>query len=650
MSTSSPDFNSLPNMDNGDDAAKAASSLNSGFAMPDVATLQRMANEFYQAMPGTQAPDFSGAIPQNTVPKQPAMPQTAAMPAEVGDVPGMQDFGLTTAPHFTLPQVPGFDVPDFTQASAMNADAPFYFLGGLGMPAMPKMPTAVPKTDNVAVKDKAPAANPPILNSKFTMPPVQDLSLDDFTRPPAGTGDAGLYFMDEAFRAAGVSLETRKAANKGGDELREAFKQAREDVDPKKQDGGVPKLNLPLAPFDVEAVRRDFPILNQRVHGKRLVWLDNGATSQKPQSVIDRISRFYETENSNIHRAAHTLAGRATDAYEAAREKTRKFLNARSAKEIVFVRGATEAINLVAKSWGRQRVGKDDEIVVTHLEHHANIVPWQMLCQAVGAKLKVAPVDDRGQVILSAYEQLMGPRTKLVAFTQVSNALGTVTPAAQMVEIAHRFGAKVLIDGAQSIQHMRTDVQALDCDWYVFSGHKVFAPTGIGVLFGKQEVLEAAPPWQGGGNMIADVTFDRTIYQPAPGRFEAGTGSIADAVGLGAAIDYLDSIGMENIARYEHELMDYLLKGLRTLPIRILGNPEERAGVVSFVSSSMRSEDIGVALDKDGIAVRAGHHCAQPILRRFGVESSVRPSIALYNTCEDIDALIASLRRILNIR
>jgi cysteine desulfurase / selenocysteine lyase len=400
-------------------------------------------------------------------------------------------------------------------------------------------------------------------------------------------------------------------------------------------------------PFDPQLIRRDFPILSEQVHGKRLVWLDNAATTQKPRAVIDRLSYFYEHENSNIHRAAHAIAARATDAYEGARDKVRRFLNAASAEEIVFVRGATEAINLVASTWGSHNVGAGDEILITWLEHHANIVPWQMLCQRTGAVLKVAPVDDTGQVILSDYQRLVGPRTKLVAFTQVSNALGTVTPSREMIEIAHRHGACVLLDAAQSVSHLRTDVQALDCDFLVFSGHKVFGPTGIGVVYGKADVLAAMPPYQGGGNMIADVTFDRTVYQRPPSRFEAGTGNIADAVGLGAALDYLTEVGIDNVAAYEHELLGYTTAGLLSVPgLRLIGTAVDKASVSSFVLDGWRTEDVGAALDREGIAVRSGHHCAQPILRRFGVETSVRPSLAMYNTFEDIDLLVSTLQRL----
>jgi cysteine desulfurase / selenocysteine lyase len=399
--------------------------------------------------------------------------------------------------------------------------------------------------------------------------------------------------------------------------------------------------------FDPNLIKREFPILQESVRGKPLVWLDNAATTQKPQTVIDRLSYFYEHENSNVHRAAHTLAARATDAYESARESVRRFIKAPSKNEIVFVRGTTEGINLVAQSWGRRNVGPGDEIVITWLEHHANIVPWQQLCSEKGARLRVAPVDDRGQVILEEYEKLLGPRTRIVSFTQVSNALGTITPAAEMIQMAHRHGALVLLDGAQAVSHMPVDVQALGCDFFVFSGHKIFGPTGIGVVWGRSELLNTMPPWQGGGNMIQDVTFERTLYQPAPSRFEAGTGNIADAVGLGAALDWLSRVGVERVEQYEHGLLAYATEQLATVPgLTMIGTAPEKAGVLSFVLAGQKTEEVGGMLDQEGIAVRSGHHCAQPILRRFGLEATVRASLAPYNTCEDIDALVEALRRI----
>jgi len=396
--------------------------------------------------------------------------------------------------------------------------------------------------------------------------------------------------------------------------------------------------------FDVASVRRDFPILDEIVNGRRLVWLDNAATTQKPRAVIERPSHFYAHENSNVHRAAHALAARSTDAYEGARDDVSRFLNAGSTDEIVFVRGATEGINLVAQSWGRRYIGAGDEIILTTLEHHSNIVPWQMLAAEKGARIRVVPIDDAGQIRLEEYQRLLGPRTRLVALTHVSNALGTVTPVQEMVALAHRYGARVLVDGAQAVSHMPVDVQALDCDFYVFSGHKVFGPTGIGVVRGKPDVLEETPPWQGGGNMIVDVTFERTVYHDPPGRFEAGTGSIADAVGLGAALAYLERIGMANVARHEHDLLAYGTESLRRVPgLRAVGTAREKAGVLSFVLDGFRSEEVGAALDRNGIAVRSGHHCAQPALRRYGLETTVRPSLAVYNTREDLDALVDSL-------
>lgn len=396
--------------------------------------------------------------------------------------------------------------------------------------------------------------------------------------------------------------------------------------------------------FEINAIRRDFPILAEKVNGRQLVWLDNAATTQKPKQVLDRLTYFYEHENSNIHRAAHTLAARSTDAYEAAREKVRQFVNASSTKEIIFVRGATEAINFVAQTYGRKNIQQGDEIIVSHLEHHANIVPWQMLCAEKGAKLRVIPVDDDGQLLLGEYQKLLNPRTKIVAVTQVSNALGTVTPVQEITAMAHRYGAKVLIDGAQSVSHMRVDVQAIDCDFFIFSGHKVFAPTGIGAVYGRSDVLEQMPPWHGGGNMIQDVTFEKTVYHPPPARFEAGTGNIADAVGLGAAIDYVTRLGMDNIARYEHYLLEYGTEALQRIPgLRLIGTAKEKASVLSFILEGFRTEEVGSALSREGIAVRSGHHCAQPILRRFGLEATVRPSLAFYNTCEEIDLLVAAI-------
>ncbi|WIM89352.1 family 2A encapsulin nanocompartment cargo protein cysteine desulfurase [Candidatus Mycobacterium wuenschmannii] len=409
----------------------------------------------------------------------------------------------------------------------------------------------------------------------------------------------------------------------------------------------VPQLTDDHEIFDVNAVRADFPILKEVINGKPLIWFDNAATTQKPQVVIDRLVKFYSHENSNIHRAAHELAARATDAYEEARDTIADFIGAPSSENIVFTRGTTEAINLVAHAWGSKHLQPGDEIVITHLEHHANIVPWQLISQKTGAILKVAPIDDAGNLLLSEFEHLLGPRTKLVAASQVSNALGTVVPVDKIVELGHRYGARVLIDGAQSIQHIPTDVAALGADFYVFSGHKIYGPTGIGALYGTEEALTETPPWQGGGHMIADVTLERSLYQGPPIKFEAGTGNIADAVGLTEALRYVQRLGIERIAAYEHELLEYATPRLADIPgVRLVGTAEEKASVLSFVLAGHEPLEVGKALNAEGIAVRAGHHCAQPALRRLGLEATVRPSFSFYNTHDEIDVFLRAVRRI----
>lgn len=410
-----------------------------------------------------------------------------------------------------------------------------------------------------------------------------------------------------------------------------------------KEQPAVSETNV----FDVAAIRRDFPVLHQKIHGRDLVWLDNAATTQKPWSVINAVSNFYALDNSNIHRGAHTLAARSTDAYEATREKVRQFIGASSASEIIFVRGTTEGINLVAQSWGRRFLQPGDEIVLSILEHHANIVPWQMVAKETGARIKVIPVNSRGEIILDEYTKLLGPRTRFVSLTQASNGLGTILPVKEMIRIARRFDVKVLIDGAQSVAHIPVNVQDLDADFFVFSGHKIFAPTGIGVVYGKREVLETMPPWQGGGNMIRDVRFEETLYNGVPAKFEAGTPSVADAVGLGAALDYVRKIGLEHISRYEHDLTKYATERLQEIPgLRIIGTAASKVGVLSFVLNNLPNEEVGKLLDREGIAVRAGHHCTQPSLRHFGVEGTVRPSLAFYNTREEIDRLADAVRNL----
>jgi len=471
-----------------------------------------------------------------------------------------------------------------------------------------------------------------------TLPTSNDLALSAFARQPHSSPDlAGL-----GRSARGLGAVPLQQPDIGAPSFYFLDGRAASGSNPQ-----LPGLRLVQPSLDVHAVRRDFPILQERVNGYPLAWLDNAATTQKPQAVIDRIAAFYQHENSNIHRAAHELAARATDAYENARDIVGRFINAASSNEIVFVRGSTEAINLVAKSWGAQSLREGDEIIITWLEHHANIVPWQQLCAETGAVLRVIPVDDDGQVLLADYQKLLNSRTKLVSFTHVSNALGTITPAQEIIAMAHRVGAKVLLDAAQSVSHLRIDVQSLDCDWLVFSGHKIFGPTGIGVLYGKADLLEATAPWQGGGNMIEDVTFEKTTYQPAPAKFEAGTGNIADAVGLGAALNYVSKLGIENIAHYEHELLLYAIHALQAIPgLTLIGTAADKTSVLSFVLAGYSTQDVGEALNKAGIAVRSGHHCAQPILRRFGLESTVRPSLAFYNTHDEIDRLVGVVKHL----
>ncbi|MGH9436799.1 MAG: SufS family cysteine desulfurase [Terriglobia bacterium] len=401
------------------------------------------------------------------------------------------------------------------------------------------------------------------------------------------------------------------------------------------------------AAFDVERFRADFPILRQKVHGRPLIYLDNAATSQKPQVVLDALLEFYTSDCSNIHRGVHLLSERATASYEDSRRRVRGFLNARESREIIFVRGATEAINLVAYTFGRRHVGAGDEVLITALEHHSNIVPWQMLCEERGAQLRVAPINDAGEIVLEEFEKLLSPRVKLACVAHVSNALGTVNPVREIIRMSHARGIPVLIDGAQSAPHVKLDVQELDCDFYAFSGHKVYGPTGIGVLYGKAALLDAMPPFQGGGDMISSVTFEKTIYNVLPYKFEAGTPHIAGAIGLGAAIDYVTEIGMERIASYEHELLQYGVERLsRIAGLRLIGTAREKAGVLSFVLDGIHPHDTGTILDQEGIAIRTGHHCAQPVMDRFKIPATARASLALYNTREEIDALAAGIQKV----
>jgi cysteine desulfurase/selenocysteine lyase len=399
--------------------------------------------------------------------------------------------------------------------------------------------------------------------------------------------------------------------------------------------------------FDVEKVREDFPVLKQTIHAKPLVYLDSAATAQKPFVVIDAIRKFHEVDCANIHRGVHELSQRSTAAYEETRGKAKRFLNARSRSEVIFVRGTTEGINLVASTWGRQNVSKGDEIIISALEHHSNIVPWQMLCEEKDATLRVIPMNDRGELILEEYEKLLGPRTRLVAVGHVSNALGTINPVRAIIDMAHRVGALALIDGAQAAPHMKIDVGLLDADFYTFSGHKVFGPTGIGVLYGKAKLLDAMPPYQGGGDMIRTVTFEKTTYNEVPYKFEAGTPNIAGGIGMGAALDYVTNLGLDRIAAYEHELLVYGTQLLSRIPgLRMIGTAREKAAVLSFVIDGIHPHDIGTVLDRMGIAVRTGHHCAQPVMDWFGIPATTRASLAFYNTTSELDALADGLRKV----
>jgi len=399
--------------------------------------------------------------------------------------------------------------------------------------------------------------------------------------------------------------------------------------------------------FDVERVRKDFPILKQKVHGKPLVYFDNAATSQKPLVVIEAEDRFYREYNANIHRGVHELSERATRAYEEARAKVQHLLNAPETREVVFVRSTTEGINLVAATYGRKHVQAGDEVLITAMEHHSNIVPWQMLCEEKGARLRVAPINDRGELLFEEYEKLLGPRTRLVAVAHVSNVLGTINPVGEIVGAAHRLDIPVLVDGAQAAPHLKVDVQELDCDFYTFSSHKIFGPTGVGALYGKAALLEAMPPYQGGGDMISSVSFEKTLYNVVPYKFEAGTPNIAATIGLGAAIDYVNQLGLEAIAEYEHQLLEYATESLARIPgIRIIGTARKKAGVVSFVLAGVHPHDVGTVLDQEGIAVRTGHHCAQPLMDRFGVPATARASLAFYNTREEVDRLAAAIEKV----
>ncbi|KHF75758.1 Cysteine desulfurase [Acinetobacter sp. neg1] len=615
---------------------------------PDEATLSRLASEFFAARPSAGNGHSSGLnLDLPNVGTPPHQPQPAEpLAALSGRAPNIA-FEKSLNPEYPE-HIPNY--PDYPERRAI-ASAPV--VGGANLPRPPiepNFPQAIHSAPNVPVVE---SSRP---SSSETSP---FYFLNDFTAPTSSSSE-----FDAANFPAAQSFQLPH-----GNALKSLLQQDAQTSAQAKNNAssGFYFLDLPqhnagygnyqpsqpqfvanaAQPLDIQAIRRDFPILQERVNGRPLVWFDNAATTQKPQSVIDRIAYFYQHENSNIHRAAHELAARATDAYEHARNVVARFIGAKSSKEIIFVRGTTEGINLIAKTWGEQNIGEGDEIIVSHLEHHANIVPWFQLTKKVGAKLRVIPVDDTGQIILEELPKLINERTKLISITQVSNALGTVTPVAEVIKIAHAKGVRVLVDGAQSVSHMPTDVQAIDADFFVFSGHKVFGPTGIGAVYAKPEILETMPVWEGGGNMIQDVSFEQVVYQPAPNKFEAGTGNIADAVGLGAALEYVELLGIHNIARYEHDLLEYGQHALSTVAgLRPIGTAKNKASVMSFTLAGYSTEQVGKALNQHGIAVRSGHHCAQPILRHFGVEQTVRPSLAFYNTAEEIDLLVSVLHQL----
>ena len=573
---------------------------------PDL--IARIATRIYNEKPSAPevAPAEAASFPQASLPQPPASPaDLASHGGSLPVSPGAFPFASSA------PQMPATPAPPFPSSP----------------PSLPVFPgTSFSRPDILSGMGGVPVSAPAA--STRTQHP-------EYSEPSSSLqGASGLGDFVRQIRQMSLSPRDASADNLGHFAPRQSFISAAQSTGSSR-------------PLDVPAIREDFPILRQKVHGKPLVWLDNAATTQKPQCVIDALSRFYEQDNSNIHRGAHTLAARATDAYEKAREKIRAFLGAANINEIVFVRGTTEGINFVTQTYGRKFLQPGDEIVLSVLEHHANIVPWQMIAKEKGAHLRVIPVNDRGEIILEEYQRILGPRTKVVALTQASNSLGTILPVAEMTQMAKRYNARVLIDGAQSVAHIPVNMQELGADFFVFSGHKIFGPTGIGAVYVKEELHDILPPWHGGGNMIRNVTFEETSYSKPPAKFEAGTPNIADAVGLGAALDYVNRLGLSNIAAYEHHLLQYATEGLSAVNgLRLIGTAREKVGVLSFVLPNRRTEDIGRLLDQEGIAVRSGHHCSQPSLRRFGLETTVRPSLSFYNTTSEIDRLVDTLKRI----
>jgi cysteine desulfurase/selenocysteine lyase len=562
-----------------------------GFEPTDEAFVARLANEIFRAGQPDLASTESSHVDSGPGPLDEADADLAAAARANGD-PGVLGLGTPGPSSFDL------------------ASAPL----GMALPTQLTELTHLPQTGQPMVS-QAPALEALLgLEQAFASVPLTGHAVPPAAPSIPPIGEPGsLYFLELRPRAGSDEGVATKPSGTG---------------------------------YDPEALRRDFPALQQEIHGKRLIWLDNAATTQKPQSVIDAVSHFYERDNSNVHRGAHELAARATDAYEGARAKVAGMLGAASPREVIFVRGTTEAINLVAQSYGRSVVGEGDEIVLTVLEHHSNIVPWQLLAKETGATLKPVQITDRGDVLLDHYASLLGPRTRIVAVSQVSNALGTIVPVEAMAAMARAVGAVVVVDGAQAVPHMPVDVQALGADFYAFSGHKLYGPTGVGVLWGREALLDAMPPWQGGGQMIKTVTFESSTWNDLPYKFEAGTGTLAPAVGLGAAIDYVTQVGLLQIAAHEQELLAHGTGALAAIPgLRLIGTSQHKAGVMSFVLDGVDVEDVGRFLNNEGIAVRAGHHCAQPVLRHFGLDGTVRPSLGLYNTHEDVEQLAAAVQK-----
>ncbi|MFI6047878.1 family 2A encapsulin nanocompartment cargo protein cysteine desulfurase [Nocardia sp. NPDC051321] len=641
----------------GADIARPGDDGGAEWPLPDEATLNRLAGAFFSALPsGSAGPP---AAPVGLSVAQPDMPTSPPNVPVPSPVPAATAAG---APGFAGATHPGGRTPDAASSGAQGVSGVTLPGGSTPTPSVPGVNGTVP-SDGSTTSSPAPSGTqgfsgttPPGGSTPAPSVPGwgRDVPMADAAGPPAHqpVGTAGIH--NDPFLTTLPSLRGVLSPQRFPDAAPQQSSASPsfyflDSPGNAASTGPAASYRVPDAhpPFDVHAVRNDFPILRERVNGHPLVWFDNAATTQKPRPVIDRIAHFYEHENSNIHRAAHELAARSTDAYEQARDIVARFIGASSAEKIIFVRGATEGINLIAQTWGRKNIREGDEIIISHLEHHANIVPWQMLAAETGAQLKVIPVDDSGELMLGEYTKLLSDRTKLVSVAHVSNALGTITPVREIVAEAQRAGAVTLVDGAQSVPHTTIDVRSIGADFFVFSGHKLFGPTGIGVVYGKSEILQDVPPWQGGGNMISDVTLERSLFQPPPGRFEAGTGNIADAVGLGAAIEYVQRIGMDAIARYEHELLEYATPRVAAVRgIRLVGTAADKASVLSFVMAGYEPIEVGKALNEKGIAVRAGHHCAQPILRRLGLEATVRPSFAFYNTCAEIDRMVAVLEQL----